>query len=186
MSNLGHASASRYSSTVQFLHWLTAALVVVAFIVSVGGPEARVYSAERDYTRSLHELLGVAVFAATVLRLLWRLVDRPPQGANIPRWMQTASRSVQGMLYALLLMVPLTAVFGAWLEGHPLTLLGIGSVASIVAESHPLGRALSELHGWVGDVLIWLAGFHAAAGLYHHFGRRDDVLRSMLPGFDQP
>jgi cytochrome b561 len=31
-------------------------------------------------------------------------------------------------------------------------------------------------------VLIWLAGLHAVAALYHHFWRRDTVLQSMLRG----
>jgi len=29
---------------------------------------------------------------------------------------------------------------------------------------------------------MWLAGFHAAAALYHHFVLKDGVLRAMLPG----
>jgi cytochrome b561 len=31
---------ARYSATAQLLHWTTALLVVVAYIVSVGGPES--------------------------------------------------------------------------------------------------------------------------------------------------
>ena len=33
---------------------------------------------------------------------------------------------------------------------------------------------------------MWVAGAHAAAALYHHFIRRDGVLRSMLPGALRP
>ena len=40
----------------------------------------------------------------------------------------------------------------------------------------------ANIHGWLGDVLIWLAGLHAAAAFYHHYWRRDTVLLSMLPG----
>lgn len=43
-----------------------------------------------------------------------------------PRWMRVASRVVQGLLYLLLFAVPLTAIAGAWLEGHPLTLGALG------------------------------------------------------------
>ncbi|WP_410522846.1 cytochrome b, partial [Parvimonas micra] len=38
-----------------------------------------------------------------------------------------------------------------------------------------------DVHGWLGDTLMWLAGAHAVAALYHHFVRRDGVLASMLP-----
>ena len=39
-----------------------------------------------------------------------------------------------------------------------------------------------ELHGWLGDAILWLAGLHALAALFHHFVLRDGVMRSMLPG----
>jgi cytochrome b561 len=33
----------------------------------------------------------------------------------------------------------------------------------------------------LGTSLIWLAGLHAAAALFHHFFLKDRVLRQMLP-----
>jgi cytochrome b561 len=36
-------AVERYSATARLFHWLTALLVVVAYIVSVGGPETLVY-----------------------------------------------------------------------------------------------------------------------------------------------
>jgi cytochrome b561 len=36
-------------------------------------------------------------------------------------------------------------------------------------------------HTVLGNVIIWLAGLHAAAALFHHYVLRDGVLTSMLP-----
>jgi cytochrome b561 len=95
--------------------------------------------------------------------------------------MQLSAHAVQGLLYLLLFAVPLTAVAGAWLAGHPLTLLGGIDVPSWVGEAHDPGVTLAELHGWLGDAILWLAGAHAAAAIYHHASLRDGVLVSMLP-----
>ena len=46
---------SHFSEPTQLLHWLTAILVLVAFIYGPGGSEQRVYSAARDFDRQLHE-----------------------------------------------------------------------------------------------------------------------------------
>ena len=116
-----------------------------------------------------------------VLRLLWRAVDTRPEPPDVPRWMGLASKAVQMLLYALVLALPVTAVTGAWLEGHALTLLAGVRIAPPLAESHDLGRTIASLHAWLGDAVMWVAGFHAAAALYHHFVLRDRVLRSMLP-----
>jgi cytochrome b561 len=77
--------------------------------------------------------------------------------------------------------LPLTAIVGAWLEGHALTFLAGLEIAPWVAKNHELGARIATLHAWLGDAIMWLAGLHALAGLYHHFVRRDGVLVSMLP-----
>jgi cytochrome b561 len=171
----------RFSAPAQALHWLTAILVLIAFIYGLGGSEERVYAASRDFDRQLHETLGLCVLALLVLRILWRQVDKRPEPVPTARWMALSATLVQFALYVLLLAVPLTAIAGAWLEGHALTLLGGLSVAPMVAGSHALGAQIAEIHTWLGDVIIWLAGFHALAGLFHHFVLKDATLRAMLP-----
>jgi len=57
-----------------------------------------------------------------------------------------------------------------------------GEIGPWIASSHALGKQIAELHGWLGDAILWIAGLHAAAALYHHFFLRDGVLRSMIPG----
>lgn len=171
----------RYGAVAQAFHWLTAVLVLVAFIYGPGGSEQRVYSAARDFDRQLHETLGLTIFTLAVLRLLWRLVDTRPDPPEIPRWMGLAAKLVQALLYVLLVALPVTAITGAWLEAHPLTLLAGVKIAPLLPESHGLGRTIASIHGWLGDTIMWLAGVHAAAALYHHFVRKDGVLLSMLP-----
>jgi len=172
----------RHSATAQVLHWTTVLLVVVAYIASVGGSETRVYSSANDFSRGLHELLGMSVFGLTLVRLAWRTSFPPPKSPAMPAWIELGARLGHWTIYALLVLVPVTAILGAWLEGHPLTLLILGNIQPLIPESRQLGFVLANLHGWLADVLIWLADLHAAAALYHHFWRRDTVLLSMLPG----
>lgn len=176
-----NSTPTRYSIPAQALHWVTAVLVLAAFIYGPGGSESRVYSAANDFDRQLHETLGLAVLILSAVRLGWRLVDRRPDPPAVARWMGLASKAVQLALYVLLFLVPLAAISGAWLEGHAVTWLG-GSIGPWVAESHDAGAQLAKLHGWLGDTILWVAGLHAAAGLFHHYVLRDGVLRSMLPG----
>jgi cytochrome b561 len=173
-------SSARYGAPAQAFHWATAVLVLTAFIISAGGPEARVYSAERAQQLQLHETLGLAVFALALIRLAWRAFDRTPS-VPMPAWMHVAGRFVQALLYCLLVVVPLTAIVGAWLEGHPVTAIAIGPIGPWLPAGHQLGQAIAAAHSWLGDALMWLAGLHAAAGLFHHFVMRDRVLLAMLP-----
>lgn len=171
----------RYGSGARAFHWLTAILVLVAYIISAGGPESRVYSPERAQQLLNHETLGLSVFVLTVLRLLWRAADRQPEQQPMAHWMLLASKVVHWILFALLILVPATAVVGAWLEGHPVTVYGLGAIGPWLGLSHDAGAWITELHSWLGDALIWLAGLHAVAALAHHFVLRDRVLVAMLP-----
>jgi cytochrome b561 len=172
---------SRYGAVAQLFHWATAILVLVAFTFGPGGPEQRVYSHAREFDRQLHETLGLCVLALVVMRILWRMLDRQPDPPEVSRLMSIAANVVQWMLYVLLFALPLTAISGAWLEGHPLTLLAAVQIPPFLPISHAAGASIAGIHSWLGDAILWLAGFHALAGLYHHFFLKDEVLVSMLP-----
>ena len=175
------SSVDRYGSISQLLHWCTAIVVLVAFLYGPGGPEQRVYSAAHEFDRRLHETLGLCVFALTVIRLLWKTIAARPADPPASRWMIVASKVVQWALYLLLLALPLTAITGAWLEGHSLTLLAGADIPPWFGASHGTGAVLATIHSWLGDVIMWLAGLHALAALFHHIVIKDEVLVTMLP-----
>ncbi len=145
------------------------------------GDHYSLYSAAADGLRRIHETLGVLVFIVVALRLLWGLLDDTPAKRPMPRWMAAAAKFVQFALYALLLSIPATAVLGTWLEGIPVTLLGF-DIAPQIAQAHGLGQLIMKLHTTLGNAILWVAGAHAAAALFHHFYLRDDVFQSMIPG----
>jgi cytochrome b561 len=92
---------------------------------------------------------------------------------------------VQG-LYAdvAALALAITALMALGSKGHPLTLLGNSRMDQfpVVAES-ALATLLDwgDVHKFLGDAQIWLAGLHAFADAYHGFVQKDGVLKSMLP-----
>jgi cytochrome b561 len=169
-----------YGGGVQFFHWLTAMLVLAAYALSKSDRYS-LYSAEADGLRRIHETLGVLVFIVVVLRLLWGLIDDTPVKRRMPRWMTEAAKLVRFALYVLLISIPATAVVGTWLEGIPVTLIGF-DIAPQIAEANGLGQLIMKMHILLGEAILWIAGAHAAAALFHHFCLRDEVFKSMIPG----
>lgn len=171
----------RYGAAAQVFHWLTVVLVAIAYLVSPGGSEQRVYSIASDFTRHIHETTGVLIFAIVLARILWRTIDAAPEAPPMEPWMKYSAKLAHVALYALLIALPLTAIVGAWLEGHPLTVLGAGNLGPLLPQADGVGQAVSYVHTILGNVIIWAAGLHAVAALFHHFVLRDIVLTSMLP-----
>jgi cytochrome b561 len=174
-------SSTRYGAVTQTFHWLTVFLVGAAYLLGPEGPENRIYAPENASALSLHEAFGILVLVVVVLRLAWRAVDRAPEEPPMQAWMLVSSRIVHWALYALLMLAPITAIFGAWYSGHAIVPFGLGEIAPPVSLSHDFGRGLAEVHGTLGNIIIALAFLHALAALFHHFVLRDRVLLSMLP-----
>ena len=174
------STSSRYGAGAQAFHWLTVVLVLAAYALSKGDRYS-LYSAAADGLRRIHETLGVLVFIVVVLRLLWGLIDSTPAKLPMPRSMAAAAKLVRFALYALLVAIPATAVLGTWLEGLPVTLQGF-DIAPQIAQARGLGQLIIEIHTTLGDAILWVAGVHAAAALFHRFYLRDEVFQSMAPG----
>jgi cytochrome b561 len=171
----------RYGLVAQAFHWSTVILVATAYLVSPGSSEQRVYSIASDFTRHIHETTGILIFVIVLARILWRRMDVTPEAPPTEPWMKYFAKLAHLALYALLITLPLTAVVGAWLEGHPLTLLGAEDFGPLLPQVSDIGQAVSYVHTILGNVIIWGAGLHAVAALFHHFVLRDNVLTSMLP-----
>jgi len=181
-----HTTRTHYDRLSRALHWLTALAVIGAFLL---GPE----HFGRELREGLdpatrwdivtHESLGMLVAALTLLRLLWLLVRPAKPRFEMPNWMQLTSKTTHGLLWALLLAVPTTALLALGSEGHPLTLLfGLRVNDMPVIANSPLAELADwgEIHGLLGDVIIWLSGLHAGAAIVHHVWLKDGVLLSML------
>jgi superoxide oxidase len=52
---------------------------------------------------------------------------------------------------------------------------------AVIGRDRALEGPLLEIHENVGRVFLVLIALHIAAALFHHYWRRDDTLRSMLP-----
>jgi len=100
------------------------------------------------------------------------------------KWMDVSSKLAHFALWALLLVLPVTALLALGGEGHPLTLLGGVRIDQLpwIADSAVAGMFdWGDVHKFLGDAIMWLAGLHAVAAIFHHVALKDGVLSSMLP-----
>ena len=119
----------------------------------------------------------------TLLCLLWVAVR--PAAPQIPMapTMRLLAKLGHLALWALMLALPIPALLALGGDGHPLTLGGVRvDQMSLIANSGLAKLAdWGALHGLLGNVILWLAGLHAAAAIYHHVMLKDGVLLTMLP-----
>jgi cytochrome b561 len=169
------AIAPRYSRFMSTIHWLTAALVLVAYVTSEG---QRHVKADPPL---LHFACGLAVLVLVVPRVIVRLSRGAPAPEPGPwPWLVPAARIGHGLLYALLILVPLGGWYSLSRLGVHFSVAGLTLPAITQAVDGPVG-IIGDLHQIGGNALLILGGVHGAFGLWHHFALRDGTLRRMNP-----
>jgi cytochrome b561 len=170
-----------YPPTSKWLHWLvaicvlTTAPVAIAMVRVTPGPT-------QDALYNFHKSLGVLILVLMILRLINRLVvGAPPPEPDIEPWQKKVSSAVHGLLYVLLLAMPIVGWIANSAYGAPTPFFGLFTLPKLVADNKDLATTLFTLHRWVGFLVILLVVVHIGGALYHYFARRDQVLQRMLP-----
>ena len=170
--------AARYDGLSILLHWLTAALVVTLWTL---GQTIDFFpkGAPKIDARSVHITLGATLAVVLIVRILWRA----SAGRRLPLansgWLGIAARVVHYGLYLLVGVTVTLGIFNAWQRGD--VLFNVYTIPQLIPGDLVLKRTIEGLHGDFADIVLIIAGLHAAAALAHHYLLRDRVLRRMLP-----
>lgn len=174
-----------YTRTAIALHWLTATLILITFVLGVYMHELT-FSPFKLKLFSYHKWIGVTIFLLTLVRLAWRTTHTPPPMPDtIPLWQQRAADGVHLLLYALMLAIPVSGWLMSSAKGVPVVYLGLLQLPDLVNKDKALGEFLTMVHQAFVFGLMGLVGMHAAAALKHHFIDHDATLRRMLPFIKQ-
>ncbi len=173
-----------YSAASRHLHWLTAGFVFVMIPVGVimsDRGDRNIWDATTNALYSGHKLAGFILMFILVARLGWRLAKgAPPDEPTLEPWQKTLSHVVHWAMYALLFGMVITGWVGVSLF-PALEIFGLFSLPGIVAPNEKAAATAFMLHRIFGYALAGLIAMHVGAALFHHFVRRDGVLRRMLP-----
>lgn len=174
-----------YSSVAKWLHWLTVALVAglvpVGLLMTYRGNTLDIWDPLTNNLYSAHKLTGLLLLMLVLLRLGYRFAKgAPPDEPTLSPVQRLVAHITHWLLYALLLAVPLAG----WIGVSFYPSLGVFDAISLPALTAPdrdaAGKALT-VHRLLVFVLVGLICAHIGAALFHHFIRKDGVLRRMLP-----
>lgn len=118
-----------------------------------------------------------------VSRLFWRWSNvRPENPPDAPAWTSPAATWVHRGLYLAIFAQMTIGVFTLATVDRPQPFFGLFEVLVRSPYDRDLHERLEDFHklGW--KVISALVVIHVLAALYHHFVRRDFVLRRMITG----
>ncbi|MDR3516479.1 MAG: cytochrome b [Azospirillaceae bacterium] len=168
-----------YDRLTVVFHWLTAVLVVLLFALSQIWDFLERGTPLRKGMQSLHISLGIALAVVVIVRLVWRYAGGRRLPADPNPLLHLASKAAHGALYLLLVAQVALGFLFRWAQGEPFMFFGLFSVPELLTPDKPTAHFYGDLHSAVAWIIMAIAGLHALAALYHHYGLRDGVLRRM-------
>ena len=172
-------TALRYTGTAVALHWLVAALIFAGFPLGVYMVDLPL-SPDKLKLYSYHKWIGVTVFLFAAVRLSWRLFHTPPPlPAQIAGWQRHASAITHGLLYALILLIPLSGWLMSSAKGFPTVWFGVLPLPDLLEKNRELGDLLAGVHKALNFTLLALVVVHIGAALKHHFVERQPFMQRM-------
>ena len=176
------APAQRYSATAIGLHWLIAVLIVGGFWLGWIMTDIPGFTPTKLKYFSWHKWIGVTVFALALLRVVWRATHQAPSMPDgMPRWQQGAAHLTHILLYALMLVIPVSGYLYSSAAGIQVVYLGVLPLPTIIGPDKALKATLRIVHIALNYTLLFFVVMHVLAALKHHFVDRDGLLGRMLP-----
>jgi cytochrome b561 len=173
-------STHRYGIIAQLLHWSVVALLLVQFLLAEAADELP-DGVEQLSMLARHKSVGVTILLVALLRLAWRLIDRPPAPPPMPAWQRIAAATTHWGMYLILFAMPLSGWMMSSAENYPVSWFGLVQLPDLVMPSEQLGDLLHDVHEVLAGTLLFLVGLHVLAALKHQFVDRDGLLTRMLP-----
>ena len=172
-------SSTHYGRLAKILHWLIFLLVFVMLIFGyfMDGIQDKTVKSQ---IFNLHKLTGITILFLMLLRMVWALTNpKPALPLGTPNWQRHLERAVHVMIYAALIAMPISGWVMSIAGGHPPHFFKF-QLELPIQQDKAFSKEMFETHSWIAIIIITLVSVHILAALYHHFIKKDDVLRRMM------
>ncbi len=159
--------SERYTRTAVVLHWLIAGLVMLQFAwgwwmqtipKQPVGPRVDAFN--------LHKSVGLTILALALVRLAWRATHPPPALPELPAWQRRAAHVNHGLLYGLIVAMPVVGYLNSAFSGYPVRYFG-WVLPAWSGKHEALKDLMSDVHLGLACILALAVLLHLAAVIKH-------------------
>ncbi len=174
--------SAHYTRVAIILHWLIAlgVFVQIAFgwwMIDIPKNPVGV----RAYWFNIHKSIGITLGFLILLRVVWRFTHgAPPLPANIPDWQRLAAKVSHFLMYACMIIMPVSGYLGSSFTKYPIKYFGY-TLPHWGWDSPAYKAICSQVHYVAVIVFMTLIAIHLAAAVRHMIAR-DGVIQRMWGG----
>jgi cytochrome b561 len=171
-----------YTAPARWLHWSVAILILAMMPVGFLMVQQGLGRTLQNNLYLFHKNVGVLVLILVLIRVVYRLRQKPPQlPRSIPLWQKRVSAWSHGILYGLILMMPVSGYIRVRAGGFPIESLDALGIGTWLPRSQELANAAKTVHYAGAIALVILLALHIGAALHHGLVKKDGVFDRMWP-----
>lgn len=174
---LAGSIAEPYSRRMVAVHWLTLGLVVTAWYLGDTLVDERNEKSATMAGYLAHALVGGAVLVATIMRMIYRSMDRLPPPAS-HSLTGVIAKEIHHALYTLLVLLPLSGFMTLLTSDVGAALVTID--AKLLPEKYTGPSAMANAtHDVLMTALMAVAAVHILGALWHQLILKDGLMGRM-------
>lgn len=164
----------KYDRGQIILHWIIAALIIAMIglgLFMVGLPKQSELPPGEESVRAfyflLHKSLGITAAILILIRVLWRFTHKaPPLPDSINQWQQKAAGAVHGLLYFVMIAMPLSGYLQSMYSKYDTKFWGF-TLPRLAEADSAMRETFGEVHEFLAFLFIGLIAIHIAAAVKH-------------------
>lgn len=175
---------SSYGTVARLFHWLVVLLLLIQIPAGIAiiVPEAILEQRTMDILYAIHKGLGVVLLVVILMRVLWRLTHRTPaMPGHWPPLERRIASATHGLIYVLLVVVPLSGYVRVISDGFPIELLDWLGVPPLLPDAPLVASVAALVHRFAVFSLVALVAVHIAEVLRHQLVEKDGEMARMWP-----
>lgn len=172
---------TQYGAVARTLHWWSALFFFALFFVGLYMTDLEKEDPTRTSLTQLHISMGILILGLTVIRIIWKIKQvQPNPPATMSATQIKMAKSMYGILYLLLLLIPLSGYLIVTTGGKEPSFFGLFELPNLIGKNKELHEVAEEIHELLAfTTMIFIAG-HTLMALKHHFIDKDETLLQML------
>lgn len=173
--------SDRYGWVAMLLHWSMAILILGLLGLGLYMSDLP-KSPDKLKLYGLHKSFGMIVLALAVVRVYWRNTNyKPPLPESMLPIQRVAAYAAHYVLYILIVLMPLSGWLMSSAGGYSVSVFGLYMLPDLIEPDHVLHETFEEAHELLAYALMATLVAHIGAAFYHHFIKKDNILKRMLP-----
>jgi cytochrome b561 len=174
-------SEDNYGIISKSFHWLLGVSYIV--VLAVGFIMVGMEKGDAKWTvYGIHKAFGVLLLLLIALRIIWRMININPNPLDEKsKVINLLARSTHFLLYILMVGMPLSGFIMSIVGGRNIDFFGLFTIPGFSEKNALVAGSAYKFHINASLFFVGFIVLHVLASLFHHFYKKDQTLKRMLP-----